>query len=127
MHTIAERIRQGMNLRDIKQSDLARITGIGKSSISTYLSGEYEPKQKNIYKIATALNVSEAWLMGYDVPLERETSHDNETKKPAITNDDRLSSAEKQLITLFRQVPEDKQDFLLSTIEAVLKNQGLLK
>ena len=28
-------------------------------------------KQRNIYKIAKALDVSEAWLMGEDVPMER--------------------------------------------------------
>lgn len=74
MATIAERIREGLALRGMRQIDLVEQTGIGKSSISTYLSGEYEPKQKNIYKIAKALNVSEAWLMGYDVPKEREVS-----------------------------------------------------
>ena len=71
METIAERIRKGLSIRNMRQTDLVEKTGIGKSSISTYLSGEYEPKQRNIYKIAQALDVSEAWLMGYDVPIER--------------------------------------------------------
>ena len=69
MATIAERIKEALQLRNMKQSDLVEKTGIGKSSISTYLSGSYEPKQRNIYKIAQALNVSEAWLMGADVPM----------------------------------------------------------
>lgn len=73
MATIAERIRQALELRNLKQADLVEKTGIGKSSISTYISGEYEPKQKNIYKIAKALDVNEAWLIGYDVPRERKT------------------------------------------------------
>lgn len=72
MPSIADRMRQAMDIRQMKQTDLVRKTGIGKSSISTYLSGDYEPKQKNIYKIAFALDVSEAWLMGYDVPMERQ-------------------------------------------------------
>ena len=75
MKTIAERIKEALELRDMKQSDLVSATGIGKSSISTYLSGDYEPKQKNIYKIAQALNVSEAWLMGFDVPISRESNN----------------------------------------------------
>ena len=70
-HTSAMRIKEGLALRGMKQADLVQATGIGKSSISTYISGDYEPKQRNIYKIAKALNVSEAWLMGYDVPPER--------------------------------------------------------
>ena len=71
IRTIAARIREGMELKCMKQADLVKMTGIGKSSISTYLSGEYEPKQKNIYKIAKALDVNEAWLMGFDVSPER--------------------------------------------------------
>ena len=70
MATIAARIREAMERKGIKQSELVSMTGIGKSSISTYLSGEYEPKQRNIYKIA-ALDVNEAWLMGEDVPMDR--------------------------------------------------------
>lgn len=46
-------------------------TGLGKSAVSQYYSGKYEPKQKGIYLIANALDVNEAWLMGYDVPMER--------------------------------------------------------
>ena len=68
MATIADRIKEAMELRGMKQADLVSLTGIGKSSISTYLSGEYEPKQRNIYKIAKVLDVNEAWLMGEDVP-----------------------------------------------------------
>lgn len=71
MASISERLREALNIRGMKQAELVAKTGIGKSSISTYLSGEYEPKQRNIYKIAQALNVSEAWLMGYDVPMKK--------------------------------------------------------
>ncbi len=71
MATIAERMKEALSLKGMKQSELVTLTGIGKSSISTYLTGEYEPKQRNIYKIAQALGVSEAWLMGFDVPMKR--------------------------------------------------------
>ena len=71
MATIADRIKEALEIRNMKQVDLVEKTKIGKSSISTYISGAYEPKQKNIYKIAKALDVNEAWLMGYDVPMER--------------------------------------------------------
>ena len=74
MAKISERIKLAMSLRGMKQVDLVNITGIGKSSISTYLAGDYKPKQQNIHKIAKALDVSEAWLMGFDVPMERESN-----------------------------------------------------
>lgn len=66
-----KRIRQAMELKGIKAVDLVQATGLGKSAISQYISGKYEPKQVAIHKIAKALNVSEAWLMGYDVPIQR--------------------------------------------------------
>lgn len=69
MATIAERIKKALKLRGMKQIELSERTGISKSSISTYLSGEYEPKQANIMKIAQALEVDEAWLMGRNVPM----------------------------------------------------------
>lgn len=72
MNTIANRLKQALEMRNMKQADLVNMTGIGKSSISTYLSGDYEPKQKNLYRLAKALDVNEAWLMGYDVPMERQ-------------------------------------------------------
>ena len=71
MATTAERMRSAMTLRGISQADIANHTGIGKSSISTYLTGEYEPKQRNLHKIADVLNVDPGWLMGLDVPMER--------------------------------------------------------
>jgi transcriptional regulator with XRE-family HTH domain len=63
MDTVANRLKKALEIREINQSELVKRTGIGKSSISTYLSGEYEPKQRNIYKISKALNINEAWLM----------------------------------------------------------------
>lgn len=70
MGIVADRLQIAMKLRNMKQADLVIATGIGKSSISTYLHGEYEPKQTNTYKLAEALNVNPSWLMGNDVPME---------------------------------------------------------
>ena len=69
--TIAQRLKEALQIAGKKQADLVRETGLDRGSISSYLSGKYEPKQKAIYKLAQALNVSEAWLLGYDVPMAR--------------------------------------------------------
>lgn len=63
------RIKQAMEYRDIKQAELAQLTGISKGALSSYISGRYAPKQNNIYLIAQALSVSEAWLMGANVSM----------------------------------------------------------
>lgn len=102
MKTISDRIKEALAIRNLKQSDLVSLTGIGKSSISTYISGSYEPKQKNIYKIAKALNVNESWLMGNDVPMERSES----VEKPT-TN---LSKREYDLINKYRYLPDEAKN-----------------
>ncbi len=82
--TISDRIKEGLQIRNMKQVELVEKTGIGKGALSSYISGKYNPKQNNIYKIAKALDVNEAWLMGYDVPMERI----NQLNKLEVTNDE---------------------------------------
>ena len=65
----SERIRIALNQSGMTQTELSRKTGIPKSAISQYIKGSFEPKQDRIYSISKALNVSEAWLMGFDVPV----------------------------------------------------------
>ena len=69
--SIAQRIRKAMDAKGKKQADLVRETGLDRGAISSYLSGKYEPKQKAIYKLSKAVDVSEAWLLGYEVPMTR--------------------------------------------------------
>ena len=72
--TAAERIQQAMEAAGKKQTDLVEATGLNKSTISRYLAGQVEPKQKAIIALARFLDVSEMWLWGYDVPKERTPS-----------------------------------------------------
>ena len=69
--TFAERLNSIIKERNIRQIDLCKATGIGKSAMSQYLHGSFEPKQQNLHALASALHVSEAWLMGYDVQREK--------------------------------------------------------
>lgn len=70
------RMRQALQRKGMKQAELADKTGIDKGQISSYLSGKYKPKQENLSLLAAALDVSEYWLMGLDVPMEREGSEE---------------------------------------------------
>ena len=68
---LRDRLRQAMDLRGMRATDLVDKTGIPKGTISYYLSGKTEPKADRLYIIAQALDISEAWLLGYDVPMGR--------------------------------------------------------
>lgn len=62
------RLKSVMAEHKITQTELAKRTGIRQSSISDWLNNRYEPKQDKVYLLANALNVSPAWLLGYDEP-----------------------------------------------------------
>ena len=109
--TCSDRLKEGLRIRGMKQSDLCKATKIPKSAMSQYLGGIYEPKQDRIYLISKALNVSEAWLMGYDVPMERKTPSSDKVE---------LSEGERILLDLFRKVPEEQQQLVLQMIRAAL-------
>ncbi|EIE3774756.1 helix-turn-helix domain-containing protein [Staphylococcus pseudintermedius] len=72
MNSFKDRLKQIMSERKISQSELSRRTGIGRNSISDYLNGKYEAKQDKVFELAKALNVNEAWLMGFDISKNRE-------------------------------------------------------
>lgn len=76
MESFSRRLRMAMDKVGISQSELCKRTAIPKSAISQYLSGGFKPKQTRTAKLAEALNVSEAWLMGFDVPAGRQTMRD---------------------------------------------------
>lgn len=69
--SFAKRLRRAMDEQDIRQVELCMRTGIGKSAMSQYLGGAFSPKPDKVRAIAKVLDVSEGWLMGYDVPRKR--------------------------------------------------------
>lgn len=69
--TVADRLQEAMRIRQKRQADLVKDTGIAKGTINNYVKGKYEPKSPTIQRLAQALLVSEKWLDGYDVPMER--------------------------------------------------------
>lgn len=71
MSAFAVILRSILKQNNLKQNDLARLTGINKSSISEYLSGNYQPKYKNIVKIAEALHISPDIFLKEDYSLKQ--------------------------------------------------------
>ena len=64
-----DRLKKAIEVRKMKPVDLCNRTGIPKSAVSYYLSGKTTPKADRLYLICKALDVSEAWLLGYDVDM----------------------------------------------------------
>lgn len=70
------RLRKALDYRNIKPVELANKLNLNKGIVSQYLKGKYYPKQKRLSEIATILDVSETYLLGYDVPIEFEDNYD---------------------------------------------------
>lgn len=132
--TCAERIKKALYIKGMKQSDLCRLTNIPKSALSQYISGAFEPKQDRIYLMAQALNVSEAWLMGLDVPMERQVKKDSPTEAELTEGEQmwlelyhRLSPETRELMihTMggFDRLSKDKQKLALQMIRIALGDQ----
>lgn len=96
--SVADRIKVAMEIRKMSQADICRITNIDKGSVSSYVSGRYEPKDDRIFLIATALNVNPSWLSGFDVPME---TSDKETIE--------INEKEKELVSDFKSLSEEDQ------------------
>lgn len=65
------RLKEAMDARGLRAVDIIDRTGIPKVTLSYYMSGKTEPKADRLYTLAKVLDVSEAWLMGFDVPMAR--------------------------------------------------------
>ncbi|MDO4171057.1 MAG: helix-turn-helix domain-containing protein [Lachnospiraceae bacterium] len=102
----SQRLIELMAYFNIKQSDIAAKTGIPKSAISMYVSGKRVPRQNRLSDIADAYNVNEAWLMGYDVPMNKNMK----------SFDDSLNNKDKR----------DILEIMNSTKDALLSQDGLM-
>jgi len=65
--SFAEKLNQLMKDTGLTQSKLHELTGIGKSSISQYLSGKNEPSEERKKQIAMALGVQEDYFQQFEV------------------------------------------------------------
>lgn len=87
--TTQQRLKEMMSKKSLRQVDIINMAQphchkygikLTKTDLTQYLSGKTEPNQRKLFVLASTLDVSEAWLMGYDVPVKKE-------KKPTVTTD----------------------------------------
>ena len=116
---IKERIKQGLEIREITQTQLATKANIDKGQLSSYISGKYKPRQNNIDALAKALNVNEAWLMGFDVPMERVSGKTESKQEPSY------SSQCKEIIEVCEQLSAHNQRKVLTYSKNLLSTQQM--
>ena len=117
----AIRLKEVVEKRNLRQIDILNLTApycekynikMNKSDISQYCSGKAEPNQDKLYVLGEALNVSEAWLMGFDVPMERIDPELLQLQKESRKNFAEkwnIQYYEKQLLKYFTQLIDENK------------------
>ena len=126
---IRNRMREALQLRGMKQIELSDKTGIDKGQISSYLSGKYKPKQENLSLMAVALDVSEYWLMGLDVPMERvgteEASREQKRRIETYAKQFYEMREPEKLLKLYEQLSEENRVKARTYMERLLAVQRM--
>ena len=124
----AIRLKTIMNMRGLRQVDILNLTvpycqkynvKMHKSDISQYCSGKTEPNQEKLFILGNALNVSEAWLMGFDVPMER-----TPYKAESVQNSS-VSAQCKEIIEICNQLSPHNQRKVLAYSKNLLSAQQM--
>lgn len=109
---LKNRLQFALDLREKKASDLSKDLNIPKSAISQYLSGKSQKMDsKRLYSICNYLDVSEPWMLGFDVPMEKYLL--NIEEKPVETAnalaDIFLDAGLMMMIEEYKSLSTDKQ------------------
>ena len=118
----SERLKQLMSERNLKQVEILEKSlpyqkelGIkmGKSTLSQYVNGVQSPDQHRIYLLSKTLEVSEPWLMGYDV--EKKRVPDNERNS--------TSNEQPEILPIYNKLEKPRQEKVLSYAKDQLEEQ----
>ena len=105
---LRDRLKEALDIRGMRAVDLAEKTGVPKSALSFYLAGKSKPKADRLYLIAQALNISEAWLLGYDVPMQRSPESKRNDQLAKLTVRLRTDENFYDLVAALAELPENK-------------------
>lgn len=118
--TTPERLREAMDAVGKKQIDLAHESGLSHSTISRYLSGQVEPRQKAIIEMARVLNVSEWWLWGYNVPMERSPKAKKMDALVSVTSKMRKDPEFFDVVSMLAELPPEQYASIKQLISALV-------
>lgn len=132
--TTSQRLKQLMNERNIKQVDIlikaepfCQKYGVklNKNDLSQYVNGKVEPGQQKLSILGLALNVNEAWLMGYDVPQSRDITYGNETVEELSAKYDNIKPIKLKRFPMLGEIAcgkpiftdEDREHYIMADMD----------
>lgn len=123
--SFSERLRRLLYERGITAAELSRKTGISKASISHYLKGDWKAKQDAVYKIATACDCSEVWLMGADVPMESGVDERKTAEQHRVELLESLRDKQRMLLSATSDLDDDDMDMLIQIAKKINREHGI--
>lgn len=124
MNAFSKRLKETMITRGITQSDLSAMTSIRASSISDWLNDKYSPKQDKIAIIAKALNVSPAWLMGYDeVESEEQKGYYDDPEVAKLANEIKNDPELRLLLDAKRSLSKEDMESVINITKSLLRKE----
>lgn len=122
--TVGDRIREIRVSLEISQTELAKRAGYSdKTRISKIENSGNEISMKQVKRIAKALNVDSAFLMGWRQPEDTDRAKD--IRSAYLTNTFKLSDDEVELIEAYRLLDETGKEYTRNFVLAnVKKRQG---
>lgn len=119
------RIREALVIRNMKQVELCEKTGLKKSSINNWLAQRWQPKQDAIMKLAKVLDVSEMWLAGYDVPMERPVEQKKSDELAQLIHSIRKDDSLKNLFLSICSLNNDQRKSIENLVNELAKVNSL--
>ena len=119
------RIREALSIRNMKQVELCERTGIKKSSLNSWIGQRWQPKQDALMKMAKTLDVSEMWLAGYDVPMERPIEQKKSDELVQLIHSIRSDGELKNLFISICSLSSEQRKTIVSLVNELSKVNSL--
>ena len=137
---IISRYEEILKQKGIPKSKFYAKCGISSSAVSQWRKGKTKPSVDTLNKIASELGISYNYLVtGEKSPLIAMDHIDIDTVAAAIVkasgliekeqkaNEQPISSSEKEVIELFRKLPDSKKETALEVIKAIALASGAIE
>lgn len=105
LKNLSSRLKKAFEESDISYGELSKITNIPKSALQRYVTGENKIPLDRLEKIASALGVTPAYLMGWEEEAE-------------------TPSKKKDLIKAVENMSEREIDLMISIAQSIIDQRN---
>lgn len=125
--TFGDRLKEALKVNNMTQSKLSEISGINTSTISEYIKGKYDPSRSRIFEFSEILKVNPVWLMGFEVPMERNVKVEQDTHLTTYEKEKLLKNIENEARKNNKNIDYLIEKYNLKDFSVDIEDSTLLK